>query len=230
VERAARSVLGDPAEATRHALDEVEELARQVEREMAQAEPTPKDQPEEDPGQTNPAAQSARASSAAEQPRGDDPARSGQAAGRGSAESQPADAQRAAQPGGRAASGAQPFDATGWTGPSGPITGSDFNQWSDRLREVEEMLENPELQAQAATIRERARAMRADLKRHSKEPNWPLVRTLIAHPLVELESRLREELARLESDDQLVPIDRDPVPRRFADQVRRYYERLGSGK
>ena len=42
--------------------------------------------------------------------------------------------------------------------------------------------------------------------------------------------RLAEEIARRESPDALVPIDRDPVPKRFSDMVRLYYERLGSGK
>ena len=38
--------------------------------------------------------------------------------------------------------------------------------------------------------------------------------------------------ARLPRDviDALVPIDRDPVPPQFAEGVRRYYERLGSGQ
>jgi hypothetical protein len=35
---------------------------------------------------------------------------------------------------------------------------------------------------------------------------------------------------RRESPDALVPIDRDPVPPQFAEGVRRYYERLGSGR
>ena len=38
---------------------------------------------------------------------------------------------------------------------------------------------------------------------------------------------MREELARRESDDALVPIDRDPVLGRYTDLVRRYYEELG---
>jgi hypothetical protein len=41
---------------------------------------------------------------------------------------------------------------------------------------------------------------------------------------------VREELRRRSSDEQLAPIDRDPVPERFADLVRRYYEELGRDK
>ena len=79
-------------------------------------------------------------------------------------------------------------------------------------------------------IRERARSMRVDFKRHSKEPKWNLVKTQILEPLVELQQRLAEEIAKRDTKDSLVPIDRDPVPDRFTELVRRYYERLGSAK
>jgi hypothetical protein len=98
------------------------------------------------------------------------------------------------------------------------------------LREVEEMLENPDLRAEVAEINDRAREIRRDLKRHSKEPNWSDVRLLIEEPLVILQAKLREELARQESNDPLVPIDRDPVPPKYHRSVQEYYERLGSGK
>ena len=67
-------------------------------------------------------------------------------------------------------------------------------------------------------------------KRHSKEPNWDLVQEFIGRPLVELRNAVNEELLRRESSDKLVPIDREPVPPEFVEQVRRYYERLGSGR
>jgi hypothetical protein len=52
----------------------------------------------------------------------------------------------------------------------------------------------------------------------------------VSEPLVELSRRIDEEIRKLESPDALVPIDRDPVPPEFAEQIRRYYERLGSGE
>lgn len=115
-------------------------------------------------------------------------------------------------------------------GPGGPLTGEDYQEWSDGLRNVEEMVDDPQLRAEVARVRERARSMRVEFKRHSKEPAWDLVRTEIYEPLVELQNRLAEEIARRESDDALVPIDRDPVPDRYSELVRRYYENLGSGK
>jgi len=92
------------------------------------------------------------------------------------------------------------------------------------------MLDVPELRAEAARIRDRARTTRQDLKRHSREPQWDLVRMEIAGPLVELRTRVGEELARRESKDALAPIDRDPVPARYAERVRRYYEELGKSE
>jgi hypothetical protein len=111
-----------------------------------------------------------------------------------------------------------------------PLTGQDFVDWSDRLRDVEEMVSDPELRAEAARIRERARSTRAELKRHSAPPNWDIVRVQIAEPLVELQNRVAEEVLRRTSKEALVPLDRDPVPPGYAEKTRLYYERLGSGR
>ncbi|MHC4369327.1 MAG: hypothetical protein ACYSW8_17090, partial [Planctomycetota bacterium] len=129
--------------------------------------------------------------------------------------------------GGWGGGGLQLPDQWGGINPRGPITGQDFRQWSDQLRDVEEMLSHRELRNEAARVRDRARSMRVEFKRHGTEPQWDLVKQQITKPLVELRKRLDEELAKLESKEALVPIDRDPVPGRFAELVRRYYENLG---
>ncbi|HKS37242.1 MAG TPA: hypothetical protein VJW76_08645 [Verrucomicrobiae bacterium] len=121
-------------------------------------------------------------------------------------------------------------DGGGTGGWEGPILGAEYTQWSDRLRDVEEMLDEPELRTQAARIRDRARAMRVESKRHSEEPKWDLVKLEIAAPLAELRSRVAEALARRESNEAIVPIDRDPVPTRYSELVRRYYEQLGKSE
>ncbi len=110
---------------------------------------------------------------------------------------------------------------------AGPLTGDTFTEWSDRLRNVEEMVDSPDLRTEVARIRETAKGVRAEFKRHSVKPNWDLVNTKISTPLAELRNRLTEELARRESKESLVPIDRDPVPTKYAERVRRYYEELG---
>ena len=87
------------------------------------------------------------------------------------------------------------------------------------------------VRAEAARIRDRARSFRRDFKRHSKEPKWKEVEELVAKPLHELRTRVSQELLRRSADkNALVPIDRDPVPDQFSEQVRRYYENLGSGE
>lgn len=90
------------------------------------------------------------------------------------------------------------------------------------------MIDVPELRNEVARVRDRARALRAEFKRHSKSPQWPLVKAEISGPLNEVRNRVAEELARREKSDSLVPIDRDPVPTKYSDLVRRYYEKLGN--
>jgi hypothetical protein len=112
-----------------------------------------------------------------------------------------------------------------------PLTGEDFSRWTDAIRDVEELVRDPELRAEAARIREKAREVRIEYKRHSKDPEWPMVRRLIAEPLDQLRERVSEELIRKSAkQNEIVPIDRDPVPNQFQDRLDRYYERLGSGR
>jgi hypothetical protein len=98
------------------------------------------------------------------------------------------------------------------------------------MRDLEEMLDNAELRGDVARIRDRARELRIESNRHSKPPNWELVRTTIYGPMLELQQRIAEELLRREPGDRLVPLDRDPVPDRYTQLVERYYEQLGSGR
>jgi len=112
-----------------------------------------------------------------------------------------------------------------------PLTGEDFSRWTDAIRDVEELVRDPDLRAEAARIREAAREIRIEYKRHSKDPEWPIVRRLIAEPLDQLRERISEELIRKSAkQNEIVPIDRDPVPNQFQNRLDRYYERLGSGR
>ena len=56
-----------------------------------------------------------------------------------------------------------------------------------------------------------------------------MVDSSIGKPLAELRDAVNQELLRRESAEALVPVDKEPVPPGFTDQVRRYYERLGTG-
>lgn len=112
-----------------------------------------------------------------------------------------------------------------------PFTGEGFREWSDRLRDVEELVNDPDLRWQATQIRQAARELKSEAQRHAELPEWSLVDELIAKPLRELEKKVSAELLRrAASKNEIVPIDRDPVPREFSRSVREYYENLGSGR
>lgn len=117
--------------------------------------------------------------------------------------------------------------ANGRGGNTAPMSGDGYAPWSDRLREVEEIVEFPDLRNEISNVRERTRQMRVEMKRDLKKPDWAVVKAEVMTPLLEVRQKVREELAKRESRESLVPIDRDPVPNRYAEQVRRYYEQLG---
>ena len=108
-----------------------------------------------------------------------------------------------------------------------PLTGNDFSNWSDQLRDIEEMLDDPELRNRIARVRDRARAIRAEFRRHGTEPQWDLVQSQLLNEMQQLQQRIDQDLRRLESDRAMVPIDREPVPEQFDSLVQRYYELLG---
>jgi hypothetical protein len=112
----------------------------------------------------------------------------------------------------------------------GPLTGEEFNRWAERLRDVGDLVETPEMRNAIASALEQARRLRRDFRQDQKKPDWTVVQLQIVQPLVEVRNRVAEELARRDSKDSLAPIDRDPVPNRFAESVRRYYEELGKDK
>lgn len=113
---------------------------------------------------------------------------------------------------------------------NGPITGNDFVDWSSRMRDVEEVLDEQVLRNQLATARERAAAMRAEFRQSRIKPKADLVRRQILDPITEVRVELQEDLARLTETNNLVPLDHDPVPESYSELVREYYEKLGGGQ
>jgi hypothetical protein len=116
----------------------------------------------------------------------------------------------------------------GGTGGGGPLTGTGYRDWLTRLGEVEELLDSPDLRSEVNRVRDRVRTTRADFNRHGEPPRWELVDLEMAVPLSGVRDRLIQELARRQSPEALVPIDRDLVPPRYSELVRRYYENLGT--
>ena len=122
------------------------------------------------------------------------------------------------------------FDAPTEQPSAAPITGDGYDRWADRLRTVEELLEQPELRNDAARVLDDARAMRVEANRNNAPPQVDHLEARITRPLMELRDRVVEELARQNAEDPTVPIDRDPVPPEYQDLVRRYYTELGRGQ
>jgi hypothetical protein len=110
-----------------------------------------------------------------------------------------------------------------------PFTGEGYDRWTDRLRNVEELLNQPELRNEAAKVLDNARAMRIDHERNDAAPQVDHLQMRILNPLVELRDRVAEELAKRDTKNPMVPVDRDPVPPVFRELVKRYYQELGNG-
>ena len=134
--------------------------------------------------------------------------------------------ERTGDPGERATDG-EPREGVAGGPRRGPLTGDNYRDWSERLRDVEDMVDDPELSAEAARLRSRARGVRSEFTRHSEEPNWDLVMEEILEPLDQLHREVKTELLRRGSKESLVPLDREPVPPEYEEAVRQYFERLG---
>ncbi|HRZ36912.1 MAG TPA: hypothetical protein P5534_11170 [Candidatus Paceibacterota bacterium] len=253
IERAAERLLGDDAEELRLAQRELDAITGALEREIARANQGPSNVlaqaggPPAEPGDQRAPAEPSAGQDQPGRPSQAERAQAGQPADQASApqrdtqsDTAPTNPRTSRDPestGTRsdAATGLftdtldRLFDRSGPDG-TGPLTGEDFAPWSDRLREVEELVDLPSLRSDIAQARERARRMRVEYKRDFKKPDWAVVRLEIVNPLIEVRRQIAEELARREPGDTLAPIDRDPVPSRFSDLVRRYYEDLGRNK
>ena len=256
VEQAAESVLGNETEALKFAEQQLSELSEALKNEKAEAtgkkpneqaaSKTQQGKPGQQKGDPNgeePNAQNkpaqAQGDSKANQPNSPNE-QAGQPNQKPNPQGQPNQPNQPTPPNSQAQqAGQQPQ-----TGPASflekgfnrsergqnPITGGHHREWTDRLRDVEEAVDRPEVREQVAQIREDIRKLNTEFRRNSKEPEWDLVEKKILKPLDEVRRTLAEELAKSESDRALVPIDRDPVPSRFSDLVEKYYERLGEGK
>lgn len=255
IETAAADVLGSELEDLRRARREVDKLTEAVRREMAgmgdQSAPQEAGPQLEGDAEVRPASAEKGAEPSA-RPSGDggSPQNRSQASADRSPPSAPAAGDRpdrvalrrraelrpdrsAKSSRGRSESAglSQGEAQSGGGGIESPLTGSsqDFERWSDGLRAVEELVADQKTRDEVRRIRERAQQVRIEQRRHSREPDWKLVRAEILEPLAEVRERIAEEIARHDEGGALVPLDRDPVPDRYSELVRRYYEKLGGG-
>ena len=61
-------------------------------------------------------------------------------------------------------------------------------------------------------------------------PTWNMLQDTLNRPLADLRTAISQEILRRESAQPAVPLDKDAVPPAYQEQVRAYYERLGSGQ
>ncbi|RCS46429.1 hypothetical protein DTL42_15845 [Bremerella cremea] len=248
VERAAEQILGDETDTLRRALGEIERLNEDLEGELARAEGRQPNQQaresEENTDQSRTGAPQQQQGPQQQGPQQQGPQQQGQQqqgqqqqgqqqqGQQQQGQQQQGQGQQGENRGGNdlAGSGLDRFLNQGGLGPAAPFSGNDFVDWSDRLRDVEEIVDDPELRAEAARIRDEAREIRREILDTSAPPQWDIIQQRIARPLTQLQNRIAEELLKRTKDDARVPIDKDPVPVQYENAVRRYYERLGSSE
>ena len=214
IEGAAERILGNEAQALRYARDEMQRLADQ-----AAGKPQENGKPGEEAGKPG------------------EKGEPGQTAGKPGEKGEPGKS-----PGKSESPGREPGSGKGQAQASSPsegqgdgasgrgrssITGEDFNEWSERLSDLEAVVDDPEAQSAVARARKASRELRKDFKRHSLEPDQAALQEGVLRPLTEAAGKLDARLHELDRKDPLAPVGRDPVPERYAEIVRRYFEELG---
>ena len=240
IENAADAVLGSETEALRRAASRLQQATDQLEQEVNEAEnrQQPGERQNQQPGQQDGQQPGQQPGERQNQQPGQQPGQQ-PAQQPGERQNQQPGQQDGQQPGQQPQNnpgnplssllnGGRESARGGENNAAGrPLTGAEFSEWSDQLRDIEEMLEDPSLRNRVAQVRDRARAIRADFRRHGTEPQWNLVRSQLLNEMQQLEQRLAEELKKRESTRAMVPIDREPVPEEFNELVQRYYQLLG---
>jgi hypothetical protein len=242
IERAASSVLGDEAATMRFAQTELEDLSRALENERSESESGGNGGQEpggaqsqasdgqqtgdgNDPGQTP---QLASSDEAGQQPTRDGSSgRQGESPGQGETS---LGGSRGSRNGGTLEDLTQALESLSTGGgveDMRPLTGEGFLDWIDRLRTVESLIDSPEARERLGAARTLAEEVRREYRLQKSVPKWRTVESGIIAPLTDVRTWLREEIARKEDPATLQPLDRDPVPERFAEAVRKYYESLG---
>lgn len=241
VEKAAERILGNEAKALRYAREELEKLSS----EMAKGGDPAKEQTDqngegEKPGEGSPEGEGG------EMAGNERPGQEGSAGqqegekgnGQGGEQGQSEEEQGAqAQAGngegeseGRAQGSREEGGSTredGFGTGGGIITSERFRQWSDRLHDIDAVIDDPQARSAVARAIRSSRDLRRDFKRHSKEPGEQEVRAGVVQPLTEAMQALDARLRALNKENPLAPIGQDPVPDRYSEVVRRYFEELG---
>ena len=220
IENAAERILGNEEQALRYAREELERLAQQAGAKPSQSsKPTADGKPSGEgkkPGEGKEPGQSASASKEPGEGQGN-----GQQPGEGQGQGQ-ASGQKPRQ-------GNGPGQGAGNSPGGGAISGGGYEEWRDRISDLEAIITDPQAQSAVARASKAGQEMRKDFKRHAKDPEQARIEKEILLPLAEAATQLDARLRELDRENPLAPVGRDPVPDRYTEIVRRYFEELGKG-
>jgi hypothetical protein len=255
IETAAERILGNEAQALRYAREELERLAEQAGAKPGKSgkpsaegkesgegqKPGEGKQPGETAGESSSPGETSGKGEGNTAGQGNEPGQTaangqqpgqgeGETPGEGQGQGQQGQGQTAGQnPGQRQGPGQSPGQGQGSGNTRGgsAITGGGYEEWRDRLADLEAVVTDPEAQSAVARARRAGIEMRKDFKRHSKEPDQARIENEILRPLAEAATELDVRLREIDREDPLAPVGRDPVPDRYTEIVRRYFEELG---
>jgi hypothetical protein len=237
VDRAAESVLGSEAEALRYAQKELDDLAGQLRKEVkggTNGAASPPGNTSDNPGGNG---QDAGANTANNQTNSNQAQQRGNSpGGQGTATAQGQSGAGGAEGGGTneqeqlRQSAQQLGGGAGGLGENGPITGNNYVDWSERLRDVEQAVDSTDVRNQLATVRERVGVYRRYYRESGRIPSNEELQNKVLGPLALARDWVGQELSRAQNDRSLVPLDRDPVQDKYSDMVRKYYEKLGGSQ
>ncbi|MCH2156222.1 MAG: hypothetical protein MK080_09485 [Opitutales bacterium] len=109
---------------------------------------------------------------------------------------------------------------------SGRFSNSD--DWGERLRIVEELINDERSRSQVREAREVMETLFAEASRDDTMPQWDLLRQLVFSPLREVRYQLDGRIREIEGGSALLaPVVENPIPEAYGDRVKAYFERLG---
>jgi hypothetical protein len=104
---------------------------------------------------------------------------------------------------------------------------------TDVLRQLDRLeagVDAPRVRREIARAQKEIETLRSEVKRQGRVQTVEQIEAGLMRPLAQVQDAVSAELARSAERRAMGPVDRDPVPRRFEEAVKRYYDALGGGR
>jgi hypothetical protein len=104
---------------------------------------------------------------------------------------------------------------------------------TDVLRQLDRLeagVDAPRVRREIARAQKEIETFRSEVKRQGRVQTAERIEAGLMRPLAQVQDAVSAELARSAEKRAMGPVDRDPVPRRFEEAVKRYYDALGGGR